>query len=121
MKAVVATRYGPQEVLHLAEVEKPVPKDNEVQVRATTVTAADTRMRGFRVPASFWIPARLASGVTRPKNSILGVELAGEIGSAGRDARKFRSGDRGAGRRLCRIHLPARGWSDRTEAVQPEL
>lgn len=59
MRAAVTTRYGPPEVLQIREVDKSVPKDNEVliKVHATSVTVADTRMRGFRVPPSFWIPA----------------------------------------------------------------
>jgi NADPH:quinone reductase-like Zn-dependent oxidoreductase len=78
VKAIVYTRYGPPEVLHLAEVEKPVPRNNEVliRVRATTVSMADFRLRSFTVLLSFWIPARLALGALKPKRPILGGELA---------------------------------------------
>ncbi|MCL5736608.1 MAG: alcohol dehydrogenase catalytic domain-containing protein, partial [Actinobacteria bacterium] len=95
MKAIVYTRYGPPEVLQLAEVEKPVPRDNEVliRVRATTVSAADFRCRSFTVPLSFWIPARLALGVLRPRRPILGGELAGEVEETGKDVTRFKKGD----------------------------
>ena len=95
MKAVVCTKYGPPEVLHLREVEKPVPKDNEVLIKvyATSVTSADTRIRSFRVPLSYWLPARIALGFRSPKINILGAELAGEIESAGKDVKKFKAGD----------------------------
>ena len=79
MKAVICTKYGPPEVLKMIEVEKPVPKDNEIliKVHATTVTSGDVRIRGFKVPVSFWLPARLALGIKKPKINILGGELAG--------------------------------------------
>ena len=96
MRAVVCTRYGPPEVLKIEQVEKPVPKDNEILIKvlATTVTSADSRVRGFRVPISFWLPARIALGFTRPKRAILGSELSGEIESVGKDVKKFKNNDR---------------------------
>jgi NADPH:quinone reductase-like Zn-dependent oxidoreductase len=95
VKAVICTKYGPPEVLQLREVEKPVPKDNEVliKIHATTVTSADIRIRGFKVPLSFWIPARIALGFRSPKINILGAELAGEIESVGNGVKKFKAGD----------------------------
>lgn len=95
MKAVVCTKYGPPEVLKPQEVEKPVPKDNEVliKVHATTVTSGDTRVRGFRVPLSFWLFARIALGFREPKTNILGAELAGETESMGRDVKLFKKGN----------------------------
>ena len=95
MKAFVCTKYGPPEVLEIREVEKPVPKDNEVciRVRATTVAVADSRIRSFRVPPGFWLPARLTLGLTKPKKSILGVECAGEIESVGKNVTRFKKGD----------------------------
>jgi NADPH:quinone reductase-like Zn-dependent oxidoreductase len=95
MKAIICTKYGPPEVLQIQEIEKPVPKDNEVLVKvyATTVTAGDTRMRGFKVPAYFWFPARLALGLTGPRNKILGMEISGEIESLGREVKQFEKGD----------------------------
>jgi NADPH:quinone reductase-like Zn-dependent oxidoreductase len=95
MKAVICTKYGPPEVLKLREVEKPVPKDNEILIKvyATTVTSGDTRIRSFRVPISFWLPARIALGFRSPKINILGAELAGEIESVGKDVKKFKVRD----------------------------
>jgi NADPH:quinone reductase-like Zn-dependent oxidoreductase len=96
MKAVVATGYGPPEVLQLREVAKPVPKDDEilVRVRATTVNVGDCRMRSFTVPPLFWLPARMTLGFTQPKQPIFGMELAGDVEAAGQDVRRFKIGDR---------------------------
>ena len=95
MKAVICTKYGPPEVLKLRDVKKPVPKDNEVLIKvyATSVTSGDTRIRGFKVPISFWVPARIALGIKSPKINILGAELSGEIESIGKDVKKFKVGD----------------------------
>src|SRR5688572_28971292 len=89
MKAVICTKYGAPEVLQFKELAKPEPKDNEVliKVRATTVAVADARIRSFNVPPSVWLPARIALGFTGPRKSILGVELAGEIESTGKNAK----------------------------------
>lgn len=96
MKAIVCPRYGPPDVLRLAEVPTPVPKDNEVRVRigAAAVTSSDCHVRGFKVPLKFWIPMALAIGVARPRQPILGMALAGEIDAAGKDVRQFKTGDR---------------------------
>jgi NADPH:quinone reductase-like Zn-dependent oxidoreductase len=95
MKAVVYTEYGPPDVLQLKEVEQPTPKADEVLVRivATTVTSGDVRMRSFTVPSGQWLLARIALGFRTPKNPILGVELAGEIESVGKDVQRFKKGD----------------------------
>ena len=91
MKAVVIDRYGPAEVQRIEEVERPVPKDDEVLVKiyATTVTRTDT---GIRAAEPFLI--RLFFGLRRPKQPILGTELAGEIESVGAAVTKFAVGDR---------------------------
>jgi len=95
MKAIVCTKYGPPEVLQIKEVEKPTPKDNEVLIRvhATTVTSGDVRLRSFTWAPWFWLPARLMFGFTRPRKTIPGNELAGEIEAVGKDATQFRTGD----------------------------
>lgn len=95
MKAIVATKYGGPEVLQLQEVQKPTPKANEIliKVRATTVSAGDFRMRSFTVPPAFWIPARIALGLTKPKQPIYGMELAGEVEAVGKNVTRFKPGD----------------------------
>lgn len=95
MKAIVATKYGGPQVLQLQEVEKPTPKDNEIliKVHATTVTMGDFGMRSFSVPPLFWLPARIALGITKPKQPIYGMELAGEVESVGKQVTRFKAGD----------------------------
>ena len=95
MKAVVYEKYGSPDVLEFREVAKPTPKDDEVLVKisVTTVTVADSRVRGFTVPPSYWIPARIALGIRKPKQAILGAELAGEVEAVGKDVTRFKPGD----------------------------
>lgn len=95
MKAAVYERYGPPDVVQFREVEKPAPKGNEVliKIHATTVTSADGRMRSLDAPVGFGFMLRLFLGFSRPRQPILGMELAGEIESVGKSVSKFKVGD----------------------------
>jgi len=95
MRAILCTKYGSAEVLKLQEVEKAAPKDNEIliKIHATTVTSGDIRVRSFNSPLLLWIPMRLFLGLTKPRNPILGVEMAGEIESVGNGVKRFKKGD----------------------------
>ena len=96
MKAIVCAKYGPPEVLQIKEVEKPNPKDNEVLINifATSVTSSDCIIRGFKLPVSMWVLARLALGITKPRKPILGLVLSGEIESVGDKVTQFKNGDK---------------------------
>ena len=96
MKAMVIDEYGPPEVLHLADVEKPAPGPDEilVKVHATDVAAADYRIRGSNFPPIFWLPARIGFGLRRPKVRILGGTFAGEVEAVGSDVERYEAGDR---------------------------
>lgn len=95
MKAIVYTNYGPPNVVALADVPKPTPKDHEVLVRihATTVTAGDWRARSLNMPAGFGFLGRLVFGVFGPRKPILGTELAGEVEAVGSAVTRFKMGD----------------------------
>ncbi len=97
MKAIVCTQYGPPEVLQFQEVDKPIPKDNEVLIRvhATTVHRGDSRMRGLDIPGPGWqrLLARLVLGIRKPRNDILGMDLAGKIEATGKEVTRFQVGD----------------------------
>lgn len=97
MKAVIYTEYGPPEVLRLADIPKPAPRDREVlvSVHTTTVTIGDTIMRSLNIPIPGWqkVMARLYLGWRKPKRPVLGMELAGMIESVGRKVTRFQPGD----------------------------
>lgn len=75
MKAIICTKYGPPDVLKLGDVEKPIPKKNElcIKVYATAVTASDIYIRSSDIPVRFRIPMRLMLGIMKPRKSILGL------------------------------------------------
>ncbi|MBI3124219.1 MAG: NAD(P)-dependent alcohol dehydrogenase [Ignavibacteriales bacterium] len=101
MKAIVCTKYGPPEVLKKMEVEKPVPKNNEVLIKviAATVHIGDTKIRRFEpglgpVKDFFFKPMmRFIIGFNGPRKKILGMELAGDIEVVGKDVTLFKVGD----------------------------
>ncbi|MEE9566411.1 MAG: NAD(P)-dependent alcohol dehydrogenase [Desulfobacteria bacterium] len=95
MKAIVYEKYGPPNVLQLQEVEKPTPNDNEILIKvfATTATKYDCWARSSTAPTGFGLLSRIASGIRKPKQPILGTELAGEIEAVGKDVTLFKKGD----------------------------
>jgi NADPH:quinone reductase-like Zn-dependent oxidoreductase len=98
MRAAVCTRYGPPEVLQLRDVEKPVPKRDEVliKIHASTVNSSDCFVRGGLPSAPLFtrMMMRLLVGLAGPRKPILGLVLAGEIEQTGTAVQRFRAGDR---------------------------
>jgi NADPH:quinone reductase-like Zn-dependent oxidoreductase len=96
MKAILHTEYAPPEELQLKEVDQPVPKEDEVLIKifATTVTTSDCNIRNMTfVPKLFMLPTRMELGITKPKNHILGFDLAGVVEAVGGDVTRFKTGD----------------------------
>ena len=91
MKAIVSTKYGPPDVLELKEVEKPTPKDNEVMinVHAASLNAADWHT----LRADPWFLRLMGGGLLKPKNKILGFDIAGRVEAVGRNVKQFQPGD----------------------------
>ena len=95
MKAAIYRKYGPPDVVTLAEVPMPAPKDNEVLIRihATTVSTGDWRARSLTMPTGFGLLGRLVFGLLGPRKPILGTELAGEIVAIGKSLTRFKADD----------------------------
>jgi NADPH:quinone reductase-like Zn-dependent oxidoreductase len=110
MKAITYSRYGPPDVLHLQEVEKPQPGDDEIliKVQAAEATKSDCEMRSFRYSVKwFWLPLRIALGIRKPKRQILGGYFSGEIEATGKKVTDFSVGDQIFG--AARLRLGAYG------------
>ena len=95
MKAVLAPEYGSPDILQIADVPKPTIRKNEVliRVRTATVSSGDWRIRSLTVPTGFTLLSRLLFGIMRPRQPILGTELAGEVVAVGKDVQRFGVGD----------------------------
>jgi NADPH:quinone reductase-like Zn-dependent oxidoreductase len=95
MKAIVYEKYGPPEVLHIRDTEKPVPEDNQVliKVAASSVTRYDCWARSCTAHTGMGFLMQLWFGIRKPKRPVLGTELAGEIEAAGKDVNRFKPGD----------------------------
>jgi NADPH:quinone reductase-like Zn-dependent oxidoreductase len=95
MRAAVVDRYGPPEVIRVAELPRPEPRGDEVLVRvnAVAVTSGDARIRGARFPAGFGVLARSMFGLVRPRRPILGMSFSGVVEAVGTRAGDFAPGD----------------------------
>lgn len=102
MKAVICTKYGSPDVLQIQEVEKPIPKKNEVliKIHATSVHIGDTKIRSFKPGMGFFMDLlikpmmRIMIGFRGPRKKILGMELAGKIETVGKNVTLFKRGDK---------------------------
>ncbi len=96
MNAQAHNRYGPPDVVRLEDTDKPVPGAGEIliRVRASTVNTADWRLRASAFPGGLWLPGRLMTGLFRPRNRVLGAEVAGEVAALGDDVKGFSLGQR---------------------------
>jgi NADPH:quinone reductase-like Zn-dependent oxidoreductase len=106
MKAITYANYGSPDVLQIKELEKPVPKADEILIRvqAAEATKADVEMRSFKFAVKwFWLPLRIAFGLRKPKRQILGGYFSGEVESLGTDVTQFSAGDRVFGATALRL------------------
>jgi NADPH:quinone reductase-like Zn-dependent oxidoreductase len=95
MKAAICTKYGPPEVLRIAQYEKPVPKDDEILIKicATSVTNSDIFIRSSRVSPRLLIPFRIMIGIRKPRKEVIGEVFSGIVTQVGSKIRRFRVGD----------------------------
>ena len=91
MKAIVYEKYGSPDVLRLKDIEKPAPKDDEVliKVHAVSINSRDWR----RMRANPFFIRLMVGGLLKPKNTILGVDVAGQVEAVGRNVKQFRPGN----------------------------
>jgi len=96
MKAIVCSKYGPPDVLHIESCKKPIPNDDEVLIKiyATSVTNSDIFIRSSKVRVQVLIPFRIMIGILKPRNKIIGQVFAGEIEQIGKNIKNFKSGDK---------------------------
>lgn len=127
MKSVFCTGYGSPDVLRIVEIPKPSPGPYEIviRVRATTVTSADWRIRSLEMPPGFGLLARLIFGFLKPRQPILGSEVAGEVDLVGEAVTTFRPGDRVVafvGARMgCHAEFKCIKASDCVATLPPEI
>lgn len=104
MKVIIYESYGSPEVLKLIEMNRPIPKENEILIKnhAASVNYGDTLARNFKdvtpgkfnMPFLFWIMARSFFGFSKPKIKILGSEFSGDVETIGKSVTKFKEGDK---------------------------
>ena len=95
MKAILCTAYGGPDVLKVVDIEKPVPKPDEIliKVKASTVTFGDCELRNLTLPAWTRFPIRLIFGYRKPTHLIPGMEVAGIVEAVGKNVKGLRPGD----------------------------
>jgi len=95
MKAVICKEYGPPEVLQITEINKPVPKANEllIKIKASAVNSGDVRVRALDVPGYLRIVMRVVLGITKPRKPVLGIVFSGVVENIGEKVKNFKVGD----------------------------
>jgi NADPH:quinone reductase-like Zn-dependent oxidoreductase len=106
MNAFICTAYGDSSVLQLSEVDKPTPSSNEilVKIKAIGITSGDVRIRSSKFPKGFKTLGRLALGISKPRNPILGSEFSGIVEEVGSAVKVFKKGDEVLGFRVGGIY-----------------